>query len=164
MARKRFKNVNVNVIPKGLRFFEGEGKLKPKEIKAVVNDFCEKRQQQIDKQLLEQIPKFPLIDENDPGSFPHVGGVNYKSEPIDLVDWLTQVKEARLFEDNNLIRRNSLLNLETLSNHQLWQKVSEIMIAEFHFSCEKPESYKPRIDKLIFRDKKDFYEIGRAHV
>ena len=158
MGRKRFRNLEHNVIPRGLRFFDGNTKIPPVKIKAVVQDFCDKRQQNLDKKILEAVKEFPPIMEADSFTIPKVRAVDFKSNSVNLVEWLNLVYTGHLFSDNPKIRqREPITNPQGLSNHQLWELVSEILIAEFWHTAEQDKEYKPRIDNLVFRDKRDFF-------
>ena len=105
MVRKRFRHTTVDVIPKGLRFFSGESKVKPKKIKAIVQDFCQDRQNRLDNLILQQVKDYPDLNESRPESFPLVRAVDFEGNPIDLVKWLNRVYSGDLFPDNNLIDR-----------------------------------------------------------
>ena len=153
-----FRSNPVKTIPMGLQFVGSDSRIAPKKIKAVVQDPCPQQQAEFDRELRTLAGSFPPIEKCDPSSFPTVRAVNYEGNPVDLVSWLNRVYSGELFPSNERIKRQPLLDdASSLTNHELWMRVSEVLSAEFYFTADQPASYKPRVDQMVFRDKADFF-------
>ena len=155
--RKRSRHAIPN-LPKGLQFLTKEMKIKPKIVKAIIKPFCEQLQRELDAKLLDKIANTRPIIPGDVSTYPTVRAVNIDEEEIDLVKWLNEVYAGLRFASNELIQHHEqILDNHSLTNHELWQKVAIILIAEFKWSSKQSMDYKPNMEDLIFRHKSDFY-------
>ena len=95
---------------------------------------------------------------------------NYRGETSHnyLLNWVNSVRVGKRFPENpNLVRGSKWLHGQR-SNHQLWETVSEILTAEFHYWMRihklnlalDPKDRKkvryPLVEDLIFRVNDDF--------
>ena len=153
--KNRFKKRG---IPSGLRFLTRTMQLKPKVIKAVIQPWCPDIQATLEADILQLVDSIQPIDSNRPETVPNVSAVTLDEQDTDIVDWLNRVYRGELLGNNDLIEHHEQIDdRNMLTNHELWQRVSRILLAEIKWTIKQPDTYNPNITDLIFRNKKHFY-------
>ena len=156
-SRSFKRKTKCSSVPKNLKFFTKTMTIQPKIIKAIVKPICDQLERELANGLLPDVARYPKMTD-DPHSVPHVDAVNVDGEELNIVEWLNKVYRGELFSNNNLIPpHEQIINVSMISNHELWLRVSEICIAEFHWTVKQVKTYKPNINDLLFRKKQDFY-------
>ena len=122
---------------------------------AEILPFCEKRQKEWDRRIIEHAKSFVPIDRKDFGTIPKVLATNYLGEPVCKLEWLEKVWDGRLFsnvpglEDNKCSR----LTLAKMHDHEVWLMISEICAKIFWWLTEQNDDIIMFMPDLIFRQK-----------